>query len=183
MKCLDLVKKAVVLNLGVKAEYSRRILKIKGPKGDLELNIPEIVDLKLEEKNIKVITDFSISEGRTMAGTIRSLINNMVLGVSQGFTKTLELKGVGYRAQLKGKILTLSLGYSNPVDYKIPETVNVQIEGNSKITLYCCNKQVLGQTVAEIRKFRPPEPYKGKGILFTGEKIRRKAGKAAKASV
>ncbi len=175
-------KKTILLSAGLKANYKKRVLNVKGPQGEMQLNIPDVIDLELEETNIKIVTDFYNSQERMIAGTIGSLIGNMVYGVNKGFAKTLELVGVGYRAQLKGKKLTLSLGYSHPVEYQLPEIVKAQLEGNNKIVLTSCDKQALGQTAAEIRKFRPPEPYKGKGILFAGENIRRKAGKASKAS-
>ena len=115
-----------------------------------------------------------------MGGTARALIKNMVQGVSEGFKANLNLVGVGYRAQAQGQKLTLSLGFSHPVEYALPKVVKAQVDQNTKITLTSCDKQVLGQVCAEIRKYRPPEPYKGKGIHFEGEIIRRKAGKTAK---
>lgn len=175
-------KRPVVLNPKVKSDYKDRQLKVKGPVGEMTLKIPKGVELDVSKDEISVVVDFDKKEGRTMGGTIRSLINSMVFGVTDGFTTVLELVGVGYRAQVSGQTLTLSLGYSHPVEYTLPKVVNAQVDGNTKITLTSCDKQILGQTCAEIRQYRPPEPYKGKGILFAGEHIIRKAGKAAKAS-
>lgn len=175
-------KRPVALNAKLKAEYKDRLLKVKGPLGEMEFSVPNSVELDVSKEEIKIVVDFEQKEGRVMGGTVRSIVNNMVHGVSEGFTKVLELVGVGYRAQVSGQQLTLALGYSHPVEYQLPKVVKAQVEGNTKITLTSCDKQVLGQTAAEIRRYRPPEPYKGKGILFQGEQIIRKAGKAAKAS-
>lgn len=175
-------KRPVALNSKVKGDYKDRQLTIKGPVGEMSLGIPRGVDLEVNKDEIKIVVDFSQKEGRIIGGTIRSHILNMVRGVTEGFSKSLELIGVGYRAQVSGQTLTLSLGFSHSVEYQLPKTVKAQVEGNTKIKLISCDKQVLGQTAAEIRQYRMPEPYKGKGILFVGEKIIRKAGKAAKAS-
>ena len=151
--------------------------------GELSYQVPEGVDLEIKDNQIQIIADLESSKVRMMAGTTGSIVNNMVTGVSTGFTKVLELVGVGYRAQLSGQLLTLALGYSHPIEYQLPKVVKAELEGNTKIKLVSHDKQVLGQTAAEIRKYRPPEPYKGKGVLFEGEVIVRKAGKAAKTAV
>jgi large subunit ribosomal protein L6 len=164
----------------VKAEYKDQLLTIKGPNGELSYNVPEAVKIVLESNSIRVDVDFSNPEMSMQGGTARSLIKNMLDGVTEGFKKNLELVGVGYRAQVAGQKLTLALGYSHPVEYDLPSSVKGQVDGTTKITLTSPDKQQLGQVCAEIRKFRPPEPYKGKGILFAGEKIRRKAGKTGK---
>ncbi len=175
-------RRPVELNSKVKADYKDKLLMVKGPLGEMKLKIPDGVELNLDKENINIQTDFETTFGRTMGGTVRSLVLNMVHGVTEGFTKVLVLTGVGYRAQVSGQKLTLALGYSHPIDYQLPKIVKGEVDGNTKITLTSCDKQVLGQTAAEIRKYRPPEPYKGKGILFEDEQIRRKAGKAAKAT-
>lgn len=175
-------KRPIAIDSKIKADYKDRNLKIKGPNGEMSFLIPNEVELDLGKEEIKIVADFEKKEGRIMGGTIRSIVNNMVHGVTEGFTKVLELVGVGYRAQVSGQKLTLALGYSHPIDYELPKQVKAQVDGNTKITLTSCDKQVLGQVCAEIRQYRPPEPYKGKGILFAGEQIIRKAGKAAKAS-
>ncbi len=175
-------RRPVALGSKIKADYKNRQLKVKGPVGEMQFDIPGGVELDVNKDDIKVVVDFDQREGRTIGGTVRSIINNMVHGVGEGFTKVLVLVGVGYRAQVSGQKLTLALGYSHPIEYQLPKVVKAQVDGNTKITLTSCDKQVLGQTAAEIRRYRPPEPYKGKGILFEGEVIIRKAGKAAKAS-
>jgi large subunit ribosomal protein L6 len=173
-------KKPVTFNDKVKAEYKDKALLIKGSLGEITFTIPDDVDLNVEENSITINTDLGTQRGRVIAGTMRSIVKSAIEGVDVGFTTVLELTGVGYRAQLQGQVLTLNLGYSHPIEYELPAVVSAVVEANTKLTLKSCNKQVLGQTAAEIRKFRPPEPYKGKGILFAGEKLLRKAGKAAK---
>ncbi|MCP4750246.1 MAG: 50S ribosomal protein L6 [Proteobacteria bacterium] len=175
-------KLPVVFDSKVKADYKNRLLKVKGKLGEMTFKVPASIELAVDKESIRVEADVATREGRTMSGTARSIISNMVHGVTKGFTKNLELVGVGYRAQLKGQNLILALGYSHPIEYQLPKVVKAEVEANTKITLTSCDKQVLGQTAAEIRRFRPPEPYKGKGILRDGEYIKRKAGKAAKAS-
>ncbi len=164
----------------IKIDYKDKVLNIKGPLGEMKYEIPAEVDLKIGDDVINVVADFKTTAGRMMSGTARAQIANMVTGLTDGFNKVLELNGVGYRAQLKGQKLTLALGFSHPVVYELPKNLKGQVENNTKITLTSFDKQLLGQVAAEIRKYRPPEPYKGKGILFAGEQIRRKAGKAAK---
>lgn len=175
-------KRPVALNPKITSEYKDRQLKITGPLGEMTCRIPETVELEVSKEEIGVVVDFDTQEGRTIGGTIRSHIRNMVHGVTEGFTVNLELVGVGYRAQVSGQKLTLNLGFSHPVEFDLPKVVTANVEANTKLSLSSCDKQVLGQTAAEIRQYRPPEPYKGKGILFAGEQILRKAGKAAKAS-
>ena len=166
----------------VKVSYQDKKLNIKGPLGELSFSAPKGVEIELKDSSLRVDANFELSEDRMMAGTSRAIINNMINGVTIGFVKTLQLVGVGYRAQVSGQKLTLALGYSHPIEYTLPETVAAEVEGTTKISLKSCDKQLLGQTAAEIRKFRPPEPYKGKGILYLGEQIVRKAGKTAKSA-
>ena len=175
-------KLSIPVDANVKVEYQEKRITVKGVRGELSYKIPDGVELDIGDSTIRVIADFNAAAGRRISGTARALINNMVQGVTIGFSKTLELNGVGYRAQLQGQQLTLSLGYSHPVEYELPEKVSCQVEANTKMILTSCDKQLLGQVAAEIRRYRPPEPYKGKGILFSGEVIRRKAGKTAKSA-
>ena len=163
----------------VKVEYQDRTVSVSGQKGSMNFAVPAGVDLEIADRVITIKADFETSEGRALGGTTRAVIGNMVTGVSEGFSKTLVLVGVGYRAQVSGKNLVLSLGYSHNIDYPLSEAMNATVEGN-KVILSSCDKQLLGQVAAEIRKYRMPEPYKGKGILFEGEQILRKAGKTAK---
>ncbi len=166
----------------VKIDYKDKLITVKGPQGELSYQTPDEVDLEIKDFAIKIIADFDAANGRRMSGTARSVIFNMVHGVSTGFSKTLELNGIGYRAQIQGQKLTLTLGLSHPIEYELPKMVKGEVDANTKVTLNSCDKQLLGQVAAEIRRYRPPEPYKGKGILFSGEIIRRKAGKTAKST-
>ena len=175
-----LARKPIAFDPKVQTTYKNKELKVKGQLGELTYQIPEGIDLEIKDNQIQIVADLESSKVRMMAGTAGSIVNNMVTGVSQGFTKVLQLVGVGYRAQLSGQKLTLALGYSHPIEYELPKAVKAELDGTTKITLVSYDKQVLGQTAAEIRKYRPPEPYKGKGVLFEGEVIIRKAGKAAK---
>jgi len=173
-------KLPIDLDSKVKANYIDDVLNIKGSNGEMFFKIPSEIVLTVNQDSIKVDADLETANGRSMVGTAVSIIKSMIHGVTEGFTTVLELVGVGYRATIKGQKLTLQLGYSHPVEYELPKVINGEVEGTTKIILKSCDKQALGQTAAEIRKYRPPEPYKGKGILFEGEQIKRKAGKAAK---
>lgn len=165
----------------VSLSYENKELSVKGPKGNLSFAIPELVELDIQDNVLTVQADYENNKkAKALMGTTQALIANMVTGVTQGFQKKLDLVGVGYRAAVSGQKLELSLGYSHPIYYDLPETVQAKVEQNTKITLESCDKQLLGQVAADIRTFRPPEPYKGKGILFEGEVVRRKAGKSAK---
>ena len=153
---------------------------VKGPLGQLEHTFKG-VSFAVENKQLKVSPLNEERKTRALWGLARALCQNMVIGVSQGFTKVLEINGVGYRAELEGQNLKLSLGFSHPINYTLPKSVSAEVDKKSVVlTLKCINKQVLGQVAAEIRSYRPPEPYKGKGVKYRGEVIRRKAGKAAK---
>lgn len=171
--------KPVTLPGSVKAEYKDSIIFIEGAKGKLQHEIHPEVEVELADGVINVKAKSS-KNARAFQGMTRALIANMVTGVSEGFQKVLEINGVGYRAEVKGNDLILNLGYSNPVPYKIPEGLEIKVEGN-KISVSGIDKQKVGQVAAEIREVRPPEPYKGKGVKYVDEHIIRKAGKAAKA--
>lgn len=165
----------------VTLSYENRELSVKGPKGVLSFVIPELIELDIQDKVLTVQADHENNKrAKSLMGTTQALIANMVTGVTQGFQKQLNLVGVGYRAAVSGNKLELSLGYSHSIYYDLPEGIQATVEQNTKITLESCDKQKLGQASADIRAFRPPEPYKGKGILFEGEVIHRKAGKSAK---
>lgn len=172
--------KPVTLPGSVKAEYKDDIIFIEGAKGKLQLDVHPDVELDMAEGVINVKAKSDKKEHRAFQGMTRALIANMVEGVSNGFQKVLEVNGVGYRAEIKGKDLVMNLGYSNPVVYPIPEGAAISVEGN-KISVSGIDKQLVGQVAAEIREKRPPEPYKGKGVKYVDEHIIRKAGKAAKA--
>ena len=174
-------KRPIPVPAGVNVDYAEREVHIKGPKGEHRFSMPFPVDLKIEGGEIRVLADYeNDSTARRMMGTVQSVLQNMVTGVSVGFSRKLNLVGVGYRASVQGQKLELLLGFSKPVNMTLPDTVQVEVEGNTQISLFCHDNVLLGQTAAKIRKFRPPEPYQGKGILYENERIRRKAGKSGK---
>jgi large subunit ribosomal protein L6 len=178
-------KKPIVLPASVEATINGQDVGIKGPKGELSCTIHPVVTIALTDtEEGKVLTASIVKETdvkqRAQWGTARACINNMVQGVTEGFSKSLEVNGVGYRVALQGKTIVLNVGYSHEVKYDLPEGIDATVEGNV-ITISGINRHLVGQTTAEIRLVRKPEPYKGKGIKYTDEIIRRKAGKAAKA--
>lgn len=163
----------------VKIEGSR--VTVKGPKGQLSRDLIPDMKLNLSDGVLTVARPGDHPRHRAAHGLTRTLIQNMVTGVSEGFAKTLELQGVGYRAQMQGANLVLAVGYSKPVEVPPPPGIEFEVEGTSRIIVRGINKEDVGQTAADVRKVRPPEPYKGKGIRYLGEYVRRKAGKAGKA--
>ena len=172
-------KNPISVPSGIEINLNEKIISVSGAKGKSEFAFPDTVSAKLSDDLITVSYDESSSESTALAGTTRSLINNMVIGVSEGFKKTLLLVGVGYRAKASGKKLELTLGFSHPVHYELPEQVEVETPSQTEVVLTSHDKQVLGQVAAEIRAFRPPEPYKGKGVKYADENIRRKEAKKA----
>lgn len=166
---------------GVQVTLEGRRIKVKGPKGELTHEVPAVVEVAVEDGQVVVRRESDERRARALHGTTRALINNMVVGVSQGFSKTLQVEGVGYRAELKGKRLVLNLGYSHPIEVEPPPGIAFGADEKTKlITVSGFDREVVGQVAADIRKLRPPEPYKGKGIRYEGEQVRRKAGKAGK---
>ncbi len=153
------------------------LVRVKGPKGELEQRIDPRLEVKIEGNTLTVSRPSDERSLRAQHGLARTLINNMIVGVSQGFSKALEVQGVGYKAEKKGKGLLLSLGYSHPIYFVPPEGIQVEVQGPTKVVVSGIDKVLVGQVAAKIRSFRPPEPYKGKGIRYEGEQIRRKAGK------
>jgi large subunit ribosomal protein L6 len=170
-------KYPVTVPSGVTVEIANRMLKAKGKLGELSLRLSEEVEAKLEDGKVVVTPRSETKRARTLWGTTRALVNNMVGGVSKGFSKTLEISGVGYRAQVQGKNLQLQLGFSHDVIYPIPAGVTIKCEKPTQITISGADRQRVGQVAAEIRAFRKPEPYKGKGIKYDNERILRKEGK------
>ena len=154
-------------------------IKVKGSKGELEFNIPSSVSIENNENVLTVKYNEDDQQSVALAGTTRSIVNNMVIGVSVGFEKKLELIGVGYRAKASGKLLELTLGFSHPIKYQLPEEVEVETPSQTEVVLKSHNKQILGQAASEIRAFRPPEPYKGKGVRYSDEQVKRKEAKKA----
>ena len=177
-------KRPIVLPKGVTATVKDRSVEIKGPKGTLTRELPPNVSLKLEAGALVVTPTLPGRDGARFQGLARALLAGMVVGVAEGYTKTLQLVGTGYRAELKGSSINFALGFSHPIVFPLPKGVKCEIPGDSKGTLLILtgsDKEVMGQTAAKIRGFRPPEPYGGKGVRYQGEKVREKAGKAAKA--
>lgn len=176
-----LIKKPISISNGVQVQQEGDFLFFKGPKGDLKLKIPSSVKIKMDMENIW-LTPKGAESNQSMYGTTWSLINNSVRGVAEGFVKILEIEGVGYRAVIEGKEVVLFLGYVNPVRFKIPEGIAIEIEKNVlKISGF--DKDLVGRVASSIRALKKPEPYKGKGIHYRGEVIRRKVGKKAGATV
>lgn len=167
----------VALPKGVTASIENRTVKVKGPKGELSMRLVDEVDAAVGPAGITVTPKPEVERGRAMWGMQRTLVNNLVTGVTQGFTKRLEISGVGYRAAVQGKSLQLQLGFSHDVNFPIPQGIQIVCEKPTSITISGIDKQLVGQVAAEIRGFRPPEPYKGKGVKYAGEYILRKEGK------
>lgn len=164
---------------GVEVKQQNGTLNVKGPKGELSLTVHPDISVKIDDGEIRVDRPSDHKDHRALHGLTRSLIFNMVTGVTEGFSKTLEIIGVGYRADAKGKSITLNLGFSHPIEYVPADGVSLECPNQTTIVVSGADKQKVGQAAAEIRSFRPPEPYKGKGIRYQGEHVRRKAGKTA----
>lgn len=173
-------KQPVPIPSQVSVDIKGNHITVKGPKGTLERELPSAIVVEQEDSVVKVSPENNSRIARQRHGLSRTLVANMVEGVSQGFEKRLQIQGVGYRAQAQGSKLTLNVGYSKPVEMQMPEGINVAVEKNTEVILTGINKEVLGNTAARIRAVRPPEPYKGKGIRYLGENVRRKAGKTGK---
>jgi large subunit ribosomal protein L6 len=170
-------KKPIPIPDKVQVTLKGESVEVKGPKGDLNLVVPPRVSVSQEDGSIVVTPEGGERTDRMMQGLTRALIANMVHGVSVGFQKVLEIIGVGYRANVDGKNLVLELGYSHPIRYAIPEGIEIQVEKNTLVTVRGIDKQKVGDVAADIRGFRPPEPYKGKGVRYQNEYVRRKEGK------
>ena len=177
-----LAKKPLLLPDGVSCEIAAEKILVKGPKGSLEMALDPLVQVEIKDKEVYFkVKDPENQEQKSHWGLVASLVKNMVVGVTDGYEKKLEINGVGYKAQMKGSDLELNVGYSHPVLFKKPEGVDISVEKNI-ITISGIDKQLVGQVAAEIRSVRKPEPYKGKGIKYVDEVIRRKAGKVGKAT-
>lgn len=170
-------KNPVELPGGVETTLSATEITIKGGKGNLKLAIHESIEISQEGNVLKFGPRNKTREANALAGTFRSLVNNMVIGVSQGFEKKLELQGVGYRAKAQGKTVNLTLGFSHPINYELPDGVTAATPSQTEIIITGCDKQLVGQVAAEIRELRPPEPYKGKGVRYANEHVYRKDAK------
>lgn len=168
----------IVIPQGVTVEVKPREVHVKGPRGELSQTYSREVSVDVNEDLITVKRKDDAKISKSMHGLYRNLIRNMVTGVSEGFTKNLLINGVGYRAEVQGKVLVLNLGYSNPVEYPIPDELSISCDGPTRIIVNGIDKQRVGQVASEIRSVRPPEPYKGKGVRYEDEYVRRKVGKA-----
>lgn len=169
----------ITIPSSVRVGIEGRVVTVEGPKGKLSWELPQDIFVELADGKLHVKRTTDEKKVKALHGLTRALINNMVIGVTQGYEKRLEVVGVGYRASLQGNTLTLNLGYSHPVVYQLPEGVTAKVEGNNIIVIQGIDKQKVGQVAAQIRSFCPPEPYKGKGIRYVGEQIIRKQGKTA----
>ena len=173
-------KLPIIIPENVDVNYNGKEIVVKGKFGTLTQDLPDVIKLTQENQILTVGLKTETKKVRALHGLYRTLINNMVVGVSEQFDLTLILKGVGYRAAVQGKEIVLNLGYSHPVNIEIPEEISVEVVKNTTVNLKSCNKELLGLFAANIRSWRQPEPYKGKGILYKDEQILRKAGKSAK---
>lgn len=172
-----IAKKPVPVPAGVDVTLAADRVTVRGANGTLSLPLAAEVEVVREDGALTFAARSSTREANALAGTMRSLVGNMVAGVSEGFEKRLELQGVGYRAQAQGRRLSLQLGFSHPIDYAVPEGIEVETASQTEIVVKGANKQLVGQVAAEIRGLRPPEPYKGKGVRYADERVRRKEGK------
>ena len=172
-----IAKYPVTVPSGVEVKLNNGLLSIKGPKGRLEVNVHPKVKVSHEGQLIKVATNDDSTLADAMSGTTRALVNNMVLGVTKGFEKRMSIIGVGYRAAVQGKNLNLTLGYSHPVVYPIPEGITIETPSQTEIVVKGADKQMVGQVAADIRSYREPEPYKGKGVRYVDEHVARKEAK------
>ena len=173
-------KLPVVIPDGVDVKVENNLVTAKGPMGTESVHIRDEIEVKVEGKEIIVTRKNDDRKSRSLHGLSRTLVQNVVTGVKDGFTKKLEIQGVGYRAQMQGNAINLQLGYSHPVVIEPPQGIKIAVEANTKITVTGSNKQMVGDVAAQIRSKRPPEVYKGKGVRYEGEYVRRKAGKAGK---
>jgi len=170
-------KQPIAIPPKVKVEVKGQKVFVEGPKGKLNFDLPHRTGVKVDGGNVLVSRQGDDAQAKALHGLSRALINNMVKGVSEGFVKKLEIQGVGFKAAVQGKIVNMSLGYSHPINYPIPDQVKVTVEENTKLTIEGPDKQVVGQVASELRAFYPPEPYKGKGVRYAGEHVQRKEGK------
>jgi len=170
-------KQPIAIPPKVKVEVKGQQIFVEGPKGKLVWQLPRHTSIKLENNRLLVSREGDGDEVKALHGLSRALVNNMVRGVSEGFVKKLEIQGVGFKAAVLGKSVNLNLGYSHPINYPIPDQIKVTVEENTKLTIEGPDRQIVGQVAAEIRSFYPPEPYKGKGVRYTDERVIRKEGK------
>ncbi|MGI8965051.1 MAG: 50S ribosomal protein L6 [Limisphaerales bacterium] len=170
-------KMPIAIPAKVKVEVKGTKVFVEGPKGKLDFQLPKRTAVKMDDGNILISRDGEDAQAKSLHGLSRAIINNMVKGVSEGFVKKLEIQGVGFKAAVQGKNVNLSLGYSHPINYPIPDQIKVTVEENTRVTIEGPNKETVGLVASEIRSYYPPEPYKGKGVRYSDEKVTRKEGK------
>jgi large subunit ribosomal protein L6 len=170
-------KQPIAIPAKVKVEVKGQNVSVEGPKGKLSWALPARTSLKVEDGKVVISRAGEDAQAKALHGLSRALVNNMVKGVSDGFVKKLEIQGVGFKAAVSGKVINLSLGYSHPLNYPIPDQIKVTVEENTKVTIEGPDKHMVGKVASEIRAFYPPEPYKGKGVRYVGEHVERKEGK------
>jgi large subunit ribosomal protein L6 len=170
-------KNPVAIPAKVKVTVTGGRVAVEGPKGKLEMALPRLTSAQVDGSNVKVARSADTAEAKAMHGLARALVNNMVRGVSEGFQKKLEIQGVGFKAALQGNVVNLALGYSHPINYPVPAGIKVVVEDSTKLTIDGADKELVGRVASEIRSYYPPEPYKGKGVRYAGEKVVRKEGK------
>ena len=170
-------KQPIAIPAKVKVEVKGQQVSVEGPKGKLKWELPRRTSVKVENGRVLISRQGDDAQVKALHGLSRALVNNMVRGVSEGFVKKLEIQGVGFKAAVQGKAVNMSLGYSHPIVYPITDQIKVTVEENTKLTIEGPDRQVVGQVAAELRSFYPPEPYKGKGVLYTDERVIRKEGK------
>jgi large subunit ribosomal protein L6 len=171
-------KKPIEIPTGIKVRRDGSAIAVEGPKGALSMQLPSGIEVKVNDGTITVNSISDVRKEKAYHGLVRTLLGNMVIGVSRGFEKGLEISGVGYRAEVKDRVVKLLLGYSNPVEYVIPKGIDVKVDKQVNLVVAGIDKELVGRVAAEIRALKKPEPYKGKGIKYVGEKIRRKVGKS-----
>lgn len=173
-------KKPIEIPKGVKVNVEGRAVRVQGPKGELKRSLSPRIKVSVTAEEIKVEPRENSRTARQMWGLTRTLLSNMIIGVTQGFKKDLELSGIGFRAEKKGLGLSIAVGFSQPIEFEAPEGITLNVSDKTKIEVRGMNKQLVGQVAAKIRSLRPPEPYKGKGVRYAGEEVRKKPGKAGK---
>ncbi len=170
-------KQPITIPAKVKVDVKGQKVSVEGPKGKLNWELPQRMSLAVEKDKVVVSRQGDDAQAKALHGLSRALVNNMLRGVSEGFVKKLEIHGVGFKAAVQGKVVNMSLGYSHPINYNIPDQIKVTVEENTKLTIEGPDRQVVGQVAAELRSFYPPEPYKGKGVRYSDERVQRKEGK------
>ncbi|MEY4916673.1 MAG: hypothetical protein RL616_586 [Verrucomicrobiota bacterium] len=170
-------KQPIAIPAKVKVEVKGQKISVEGPKGKLNWDLPKRTSLKVEGDKIVVSRDGDDAQAKALHGLSRALVNNMIKGVAEGYVKKLEIQGVGFKASVTGKVVNLSLGFSHPVNYNIPDQIKVTVDENTKLTIEGPDKMIVGKVASEIRAYYPPEPYKGKGVRYAGEHVQRKEGK------